>query len=87
MVRVEWLDSAQAVPGWQWLSELETPGPVRCVSVGFLLKDDSEEKAVAISIGETDNERSAQASGIISIPTRCVVRMDRLLTSCGLDAE
>jgi len=80
MVRVEWLDSAQALPGWQWLKDVTTPGAVRCVSVGFLVRHTSEEIALAVSLGEagTDN---AQVSGVISIPACAAVRMQRLSAS------
>lgn len=78
MVRIEWVDSAQAAPGWQWLAALETPPIVRCVSVGFLVKDDEDEKCIAISIGNADDVGSAQVSGVISIPARCVVEIKRL---------
>ncbi len=79
IVLIEWEDSAQAAPQWQWLSELEPPPIVKCVSVGFLVLDEKDAKAIAISLaGEAD---SAQVSGVIAIPTRCITRMERLTSS------
>jgi hypothetical protein len=35
LVLIEWLDSGQPVPGWQWLEQIEPRRPHLCVSVGF----------------------------------------------------
>ena len=37
LVLIEWLDSGQPVPNWQWLEALEPRQPHICVSVGFLV--------------------------------------------------
>lgn len=84
IVLIEWIDSAQAAPGWQWLNELETPPLIRCTSVGFLVRDNDEEKCVAVSMG--GNGDSRQVSGVISIPARSVLRMVRLTSSCPYPA-
>jgi hypothetical protein len=41
LVLIEWLDSGQPVPGWQWLEAIEPRRPHLCVSVGFLMQDDA----------------------------------------------
>jgi hypothetical protein len=38
LVLIEWLDSGQPVPGWQWLETIEPRQPHLCVSVGFLVR-------------------------------------------------
>ena len=45
---------------------------------GTLIRDDDEVKAVAPNMGGLNDERSVQVSGVIQIPTRCVVAMTRL---------
>ena len=40
LVLIEWLDSGQPVPGWQWLEQIEPRRPHLCVSVGFLMQDE-----------------------------------------------
>ena len=35
LVLIEWLDSGQPVPGWQWLEQIEPRRPHLCVSVGL----------------------------------------------------
>ncbi len=74
LVMVEWEDSAQPVPAWQWVETYQVPAIVRCVSVGYLIADTPEALAVAPNIGDVGCER-IQASGIIRIPRRAVQRI------------
>ena len=73
LVLIEWEDSAQPIPNWSYLATFEAPGTIRCASVGWLIRDDAEMKALAPNMGAIDDENSMQVSGIIPIPTRCVV--------------
>jgi hypothetical protein len=75
---VEWEDSAQPIPGWSYLASFEAPGIIRCASVGWLVRDDEQMKALAPNMGGLDNENSVQVSGVIQIPTRCVRRITPL---------
>ena len=72
LVLIEWEDSAQPIPGWQHLSALDDFQAVRCVSVGWLVHDGDEVKALAPNMGEVNSPERVQASGIIRIPTRCI---------------
>lgn len=74
IVLVEWEDSSQALPQWQWMSGIQLPGICRCLTVGFLIKDNKKEKAIALSIADG----AKQASGIMSIPTSCIIRIKRI---------
>lgn len=60
-------------------------GVVRCASVGWLIHDGEDLKALAPNMGGLDEKCSAQVSGVIRIPTRCVVRIVPLeeTTSCA----
>lgn len=79
LVLIEWEDSSQAAPQWQWLSDIHGPHAVRCLSAGFLLNNGKQEKILAVSLGGSANgSPHEQASGIIAIPTRSVVRMTSL---------
>lgn len=90
LVLIEWVDSGQPVPGWQWLAELEPRQPHRCVSVGFLVQDDGTTKVIAPNLGASGGDTDwDQASGLTTIPTAAVVRVERLtssLASCDRDA-
>jgi hypothetical protein len=52
--------------------------PIECATVGWLLQDDDEVKVVCQSVGDLKNPKNAQASGIMTIPARCVVSVERL---------
>jgi hypothetical protein len=81
MVLIEWEDSAQAAPQWQWLSDAIPPAILKCRSIGFLIRDNKKEKALAISVASSQGDSAEQASGIISIPTRCVTSIKRITSS------
>jgi hypothetical protein len=78
LVMVEWEDSAQPIPSWSYLASFDPPGIVRCVSVGWLIHDDDQMKAVAPNMGALDDECSLQVSGVIQIPTSCILRITPL---------
>jgi hypothetical protein len=42
------------------------------------LKDDAEVKVVCQNVGDLDHPEKAQASGIMTIPARCVLSIERL---------
>ena len=76
LVLIEWLDSGQPVPGWQWLEAIEPRRPHLCVSVGFLMQDDASAKVLAPNLGASDGSGDwDQASGVITIPASAVRRM------------
>jgi hypothetical protein len=78
LVIIRWQDSAQPLPSWQYLSALPRTRPIECATVGWLLKDDDEIKVICQSVGNLDNPNSAQASGIMTIPARCVLSIEKL---------
>jgi len=78
LVMIEWEDSAQPIPSWNYLADFEAPGTILCVSVGWLIQDDNELKAIAPNMGAINDENSMQVSGVIQIPTRCVVKVTQL---------
>ena len=78
LVIIRWQDSAQPLPSWQYLSALPRTRPIECATVGWLLKDDDDIKVVCQSVGDLDNPTNAQASGIMTIPARCVLSIEKL---------
>ena len=76
LVLIEWLDSGQPVPGWQWLEQIEPRRPHLCVSVGFLMQDDATAKVLAPNLGASNGANDwDQASGVITIPAAAVQRI------------
>ena len=76
---IEWEDSAQPIPSWSYLASIEAPGIILCASVGWLIRDDDEMKALAPNMGAINDENSVQVSGVIQIPTRCVRHVTPLM--------
>ncbi len=78
MVMVEWVDSVRPAPSWQHLCDFECGPAISCASVGWLIHDGEDVKALAPNMGEIDNADQIQASGIIRIPTVSITRIVRL---------
>ena len=77
LVIVEWQDSSQPVGTWQWADDYAEPEIVVCKSVGYLIGDTETAVALAPNLGDVTRDR-IQASGIMRIPRKAVVRIDRL---------
>jgi len=77
LVLIEWEDSAQPTSAWQFRDDVK-PAIVRIQSVGWLIKDGKQIKALAPNVGGIDRKVAVQVSGVISIPTRCVVSVTPL---------
>lgn len=45
------------------------------MSVGFLIRDTGQVKTLAPNLGNVDCDDDVQANGLISIPTRAVIRV------------
>lgn len=76
-VLIKWQDSRQASPGWRLLEDLESPGICQCRSVGYVVHEDSEVVTLAQSVGDLDTD-TAQASGVMTIPVRCITAREEL---------
>ena len=79
LVIIRWLDSAQPLPSWQYLSALPQTRAIECATVGWLLRDDDDLKVICQSVGDLASPKNAQASGIMTIPARCILSIERLI--------
>lgn len=75
---VEWEDSAQPIAAWKHLADLEAPSIIKCVSVGWLVSDTKNTKALAPNMGAVDDATNLQISGMITIPARAITKITRL---------
>ncbi len=79
LVLVEWDDSRRPAPEWVWLREFAPAAPCKCASVGWLIHDGEDSKALAPNTANlNDGDDDAQACGVIHIPARCITRIVRL---------
>jgi hypothetical protein len=78
LVIIRWLDSRQPCGQWRYLSSLPDVRPVEVATVGWLVRDTEDVKVVCQNVGDLENPERAQASGIMTIPTRCVLSVEKL---------
>ena len=72
IVFVEWLDSKGVTHEWEYLEEIESMKPDKCLSVGFLLEKTKEYLTIAQSVGQT------QVIGRTTIPCCSIKRIKKL---------
>jgi hypothetical protein len=78
LVLIEWEDSVQPRSSWELLAGWKPCDVVRIASVGWLIKDGKRVKALAPNMGGIDEKTDVQVSGVIHIPTRCVISVKKL---------
>lgn len=79
LVLVRWIDSRQPSSAWCFLSELPEARAVDCASVGWLLRDGPDTKVISQSIGDIDRPEHAQANGVMAMPARCIISIEKLV--------
>lgn len=85
LVEIEWADSRQPTGGWERLAEMPKREYCLCRSVGWLIQDDRNVKALAATVADLEDE--PQAMGIVTIPTTCVLRVKLLTSSSRLASK
>ena len=85
LVMIEWVDSLQPIARWQYLRNFGEPSVSLCLSVGWLIHDGEDVKALTPNFGHTNDEHSLQISGVIQVPASCVVKItDTKVRDAGL---
>ena len=82
LVLIEWEDSSQPISQWQHRNDIRVSA-VRIASVGWLIKDGKNVKALAPNVGGLGGKGSPQCSGVIAIPTRCIIQIKKLEEADG----
>ena len=77
LVKIEWEDSRRPESHWSFLSDFTVVEAVKCVSVGWMIHDGKNIKVLAPNMGDVDDEE-AQVSGVIHIPSRCILKITSL---------
>lgn len=83
LVYVQWADSIQPTSAWQWISEPQ-PKVVHCTTVGQVLRETSDELVMALSVGWSAENKPDQATGVMAIPKRSIVRRVNVWPACPL---
>lgn len=77
-VLVEWVDSAQPIPGWRLTSTPPISDVVHCQSVGWIVSETDEVLMLVPNVGNLGLE-SEQGSGFIRIPIAAITRRAQLV--------
>lgn len=77
LVLVEWHDSVQPSPTWRYWTDPPDMEPVKCFSVGWLVKKNRDVVMLAPNVGDL-GKPSQQACGFMRIAARSVVSMKDL---------
>ncbi|MGZ5890384.1 MAG: hypothetical protein ACXWJS_07300 [Hyphomicrobium sp.] len=83
LVIIRWQDSRQPCGHWRFLSALPETSAVEVATVGWLVKNTADVVVVCQNVGDLAHPEKAQASGIMTIPTRCVLSVERLTEADG----
>ncbi len=77
LVIVTWKDSRQPTAAWRFLSAIEPPCPVQCMTAGWLIAETPDAIAIATSLGDVQDD-DVQANGVTQIVRSCISRITDL---------
>lgn len=80
LVIVSWLDSRQPTTSWCYLSNIDDPEVVRCLSVGWLTGETDECVMLCATLGDVDHDEP-QGNGMTQIPRACITSITVLETT------
>lgn len=72
-VKVEWLDTCSGTPNWAQLDNIEV-GPLKCESVGWLIKETED----YISIAQNYCEEENLVADTMTFPKKIVTKISDL---------
>lgn len=78
LVLIEWVDSSGHGEGWQDIATDQDDTALVCQSVGWLVKDGENIKVIAPHYHKSDTGGGMRGWGVMTIPTRSVIRMTTL---------
>ena len=78
LMLIEWVDSSRIGGGWVDMDEIEEPDPHRCVSVGFLVRENQRGKILIPTIADVAHPDNQHTHGGIMIPA-CSILSERRL--------
>lgn len=78
LVLIEFRDATQPDNGWVTVEEYELPADSVCQSVGFIIRENKHEVALAQTITDYHDELTPQVIGVFRIPKSAIVRTIKL---------
>lgn len=78
LVLIEWIDASRIFDGWIDLKDVPDPEPHKCVSVGFLVKDNERGKVLIPTIADVQHPENRHAYGGMLIPNAAIVSLKKI---------
>lgn len=78
LVLVEWIDASRISDGWTDMQEVPAPQPHKCVSAGFLVRENKLGKIIIPTIADMEHPDNRHVYGSILIPTAAILSVKRL---------
>lgn len=78
LLLVEWVDSTRLGSEWTHLEHIQEPHPHRCISTGYLIKENRHAIIIAPHIGDADDPSNHASYGTMMIPKVAITRRRRL---------
>jgi hypothetical protein len=78
LMLIEWVDSSRLGSGWLDLDEIDDPDPHTCVSVGFLVKENSRGKILVPTVADVKHPENRHTHGGIMMPSCSIVSERKL---------
>jgi hypothetical protein len=78
LLLVEWVDASRIDPNWIDIADIEEPYAHRCISVGYLVRENEEGIILAPNFGSVDIGESRHCYGGVMIPRHAIKTRKRL---------
>lgn len=78
---IEWIDSHSMYHGWEYVSDIEAPKGMVCMSVGWIIKETKDNVMIIPHIADIKNkETDGQVCGAMVIPIVAIIKRTELIT-------
>lgn len=73
LVLIEWMDASRLSDGWMDLAAIPDAYMHKCISVGFVVSENSDGKIIVPTIGDIEHTDNAHTYGGMLIPLRAIL--------------
>lgn len=78
LVLVEWIDASRVSEGWVDIAGISDPFPHKCVSVGFLVRENNRGKMIIPTVADIEHPDNRHVYGGMMIPNTAILSVKRL---------
>ena len=78
LVMIEWVDASRLSDSWMDVANIPDPYPHKCVSVGFLISENTTGKILVPTIADVEHQDNRHTYGGMLIPRSAILSEKRL---------